>query len=171
MSRIVRRRVRAYVEVTRGGADVLPAAPDFVEPARAPRPDPEPAPRPQSTQPTPPARDAAAVVGAPPPMPPDVPAPTAMPGPRDIPPGAPEDPAAPPTAVPRGDSGSLRRAGPPEEFSLVYRRSTFVITRAGAVGTRGVWRVVEYPTPGSASYAYAQECSRWVSEGYSDHRE
>jgi hypothetical protein len=38
------------------------------------------------------------------------------------------------------------------------------------IGTRGQWRVVEYPTVASASHAYAKECSRFVSEGFSDYR-
>jgi hypothetical protein len=94
--------------------------------------------------------------------------PTAMPGPRGIPDGHPGDPAAAPGRVPPGDSRSLRHG---KEFALVYRRETFVITRAGTVGTRGVWRVVEYPTSASASHSYAKECSRFVSEGYSDYRD
>jgi hypothetical protein len=70
--------------------------------------------------------------------------------------------------VPPGDSRSLRRES---RFALVYRLGTFVISRAGAVGTRGQWRVVEYPTSASASHAYAKECSRFVSEGFSDYRD
>src|SRR5262249_50961192 len=72
--------------------------------------------------------------------------PTRMPGPREIPGGRPEDPAAPPGAVPSGDSRSLRRRTDVHEFALVYRIQTFVISRFGVVGTRGQWRVVEYPT-------------------------
>ena len=45
------------------------------------------------------------------------------------------------------------------------------ITRSGVVGTRGQWRVVEYPTSASAANSYAKECSRFVSEGFSDYRE
>jgi hypothetical protein len=93
--------------------------------------------------------------------------PTHMPGPREIPGGAPDDPAAPPGTVPPGDSRSLRRDN---EFALVYRRDTFVISRFGRVGTRGQWRVVEYPTSAAASHSYAKECSRFVSEGFSDYR-
>jgi hypothetical protein len=96
---------------------------------------------------------------------------TAMPGPGDVPGGSPDDPAAPPGRVPRGDSRSLRRHNTREEFALIYRRSTFVITRFGVVGTRGQWRVVEYPTAASAGHAYAKECSRFVSEGFSDYRD
>jgi hypothetical protein len=94
--------------------------------------------------------------------------PTHMPGPKDVPNGNPSDPAPPPGRVPPGDSRSLRRAG---EFALVYRVGTCVITRTGTVGTRGQWRVVEYPTASFASSSYAKECSRFVSEGFSDYRE
>jgi len=94
--------------------------------------------------------------------------PAHMPGPREIPSGEPGDPAPAPGTVPRGDSRSLRRAN---EFALIYRVQTFVISRFGTVGTRGQWRVVEYPTSASASHAYAKECSRFVSEGFSDYRE
>lgn len=94
--------------------------------------------------------------------------PTHMPGPREIPGGNPEDPAPAPGRVPPGDSRSLRRGN---EFALVYRVGTFVISRFGAVGTRGQWRVVEYPTSSSASHSYAKECSRFVSEGFSDYRD
>jgi hypothetical protein len=96
--------------------------------------------------------------------------PTRMPGPREIPEGSPGDPAAPPGYVPRGDSRSLRRYADPAEFALVYRIQTYVISRYGVVGTRGQWRVVEYPTSGAAGHAYAKECSRFVSEGFSDYR-
>ncbi|MBX3154446.1 MAG: hypothetical protein KF773_00475 [Deltaproteobacteria bacterium] len=96
--------------------------------------------------------------------------PTFMPGPKDVPTGSPNDPAAPPGRVPRGDSRSLRRWDD-REFALVYRVQTFVITRFGAVGTRGQWRVVEYPTSASASHAYAKECSHFVTEGFSDYRD
>jgi hypothetical protein len=57
------------------------------------------------------------------------------------------------------------------EFALIYRIQTYVISRFGVVGTRGQWRVVEYPTSASASHAYAKECSRFVSDGFSDYRE
>jgi hypothetical protein len=69
--------------------------------------------------------------------------------------------------VPAGDSRSFRRGN---EFALVYRLQTFVISRVGVVGTRGVWRVVEYPTSPAASNSYARECSRFRDEGYSDYR-
>jgi hypothetical protein len=121
-----------------------------------------------------------APVGAPPPMPAASPArasataaegPTQMPGPLEIPAGHPDDPAAAPGLVPPGDSRSLRRHSGRHEFALVYRRQTHVISRVGLVGTRGEWRVVEYPTQAMASHAYAKECSRFVSDGFSDYRE
>jgi hypothetical protein len=94
--------------------------------------------------------------------------PTHMPHPRDIPEGSPSDGAAAPGLVPRGDSRSLRMN---DRFVLIYRLGTFVVTRAGDLGTRGVWRVIEYPTAASASSAYARECSRWADTGYTDYRE
>lgn len=123
----------------------------------------------------------AAPVGAPPEMPkPTAPAPaepvkagtvedpTNMPPPKGVPSsGNPTDPALPPGFVPPGDSRSLRRG---DEFALVYRQGTFVITRFGTVGQRGQWRVVEYPTSASASHSYAKECSRFVAEGFVDYR-
>jgi hypothetical protein len=93
--------------------------------------------------------------------------PTHMPGPKGIPSGDPGDPAPPPGLVPPGDSRSLRRG---DEFVLIYCVGTCVITRSGRVGTRGQWRVVEYPTYAFASNSYAKECSRFVSEGFSDYR-
>ncbi len=98
----------------------------------------------------------------------DVENPAHMPGPREIPSGNPDDPATAPGPVPPGDSRSLRRD---DEFVLVYRVGTCVITRTGRVGTRGQWRVVEYPTSMGASNYYAKECSRFVSEGFSDYRD
>jgi hypothetical protein len=94
--------------------------------------------------------------------------PTHMPGPRDIPGGEPGDRAPAPGRVPPGDSRSLRHS---DQFALIYRIGTYVITRTGALGTRGQWRVVEYPTSSSASHSYAKECSRFVSEGFSDYRD
>jgi hypothetical protein len=94
--------------------------------------------------------------------------PTHMPGPKQIPAGNPDDPAPAPGRVPPGDSRSLRHDG---EFALIYRVGTCVISRTGRLGTRGQWRVVEYPTSASASNSYAKECSRFVSEGFSDYRE
>ncbi len=115
------------------------------------------------------------VMGAPPEIPVATPARAAgaldelafMPGPREIPDGNPDDPADPPGRVPSGDSRSLRRGN---EFALVYRLRTSVISRFGVIGTRGQWRVVEYPTSTSAASSYAKECSRFVSEGFSDYR-
>jgi hypothetical protein len=130
----------------------------------------------------PPAMPEEASIGAPPAMPEDtasiegpvnvgsVEDPTRMPGPREIPGGSPDDPAAPPGHVPAGDSRSMRRRTDHPEFALVYRMQTYVISRFGVVGQRGQWRVVEYPTSASASHAYAKECSRFVSEGFSDYR-
>jgi hypothetical protein len=94
--------------------------------------------------------------------------PTHMPGPKDIPSGEPSDPAPAPGLVPRGDSRSLRHGS---EFALIYRVATYVISRFGSIGQRGQWRVVEYPTSSFAGTAYAKECSRFVSEGFSDYRE
>jgi hypothetical protein len=98
--------------------------------------------------------------------------PTNMPGPMEIPDGSPEDPAPAPGRAPPGDSRSLRRRDATTyQFALIYRRDTFLITRFGVVGMRGQWRVVEYPTSAAASHAYAKECSRFVSDGFSDYRE
>lgn len=167
-----------------------PAAPAAAKPADAPAPSP-PADEPTSDatpQPMPMIDTVRArtqteamgmdPVGAPPEMPKTsappplalgtVESPTHMPGPREIPSGRPDDPAPAPGAVPPGDSRSLR-CGP--TFALIYRVGTYVISRFGAVGTRGQWRVVEYPTSASASHAYAKECSRFVSEGFSDYRD
>ncbi len=109
-------------------------------------------------------------VGAPPSVPStpgSVDEPTQMPGPRDVPGGNVTDPAAPPGLVPAGDSRSLRKAN---EFALIYRQGVAVISRFGTVGQRGQWRVVEYPTPASASSSYAKEVSRSIGEGFSDYR-
>jgi predicted DNA-binding WGR domain protein len=57
------------------------------------------------------------------------------------------------------------------QFVLIYRVATHVICRFGKVGARGQWQVVEYPTSVAASHAYAKECSRFVSEGFSDYRD
>jgi len=114
---------------------------------------------------------AVAPVGVPPEMPAQarlVEDPTNMPSAKAIPAGSPTDPALPPGRVPPGDSRSLRRG---DEFALVYRQGTFVISRFGMVGQRGQWRVVEYPTSASASHSYAKECSRFVADGFSDYRE
>lgn len=85
--------------------------------------------------------------------------------------GDPDAPAPPPGQAPPGDSRSFRRyRGDVEEFVLIYRSSSFLITRAGQVGRQGKWSVVEYPTLGTAAHAYAQECSRLTAEGYRDLR-
>lgn len=167
-------------------AAVTPAAPAAPSPNVEPWPDATPT----STKPVDEARvrvdtvpmPVQTSIGAPPAMPagsvvagaaPDVSAdeaPTRMPGPREIPGGDPGDPASPPGAVPPGDSRSMRRRADRYEFALIYRIQTYVISRFGEVGTRGQWRVVEYPTSASASHAYAKECSRFVSEGFSDYR-
>ena len=139
----------------------------------------------KSSEPTQPTRGRVDTIGMPPElvvgMPPEMPAPVAavpprastevenptyMPGPRDVPGGKPDDRAPPPGMVPPGDSRSLRRG---TDFALIYRLANAVISRFGIVGTRGQWRVVEYPTVASASHAYAKECSRFVSEGFSDY--
>ena len=109
-----------------------------------------------------------AAVGAPPAVPGTVEDPTQMPGPRDVPGGNVTDAVLPPGRVPSGDSRSLRKG---TEFALIYRVGTAVITRFGTVGQRGQWRVVEYPTPASASNAFAKEVSRFVGEGFSDYRD
>ena len=160
-------------------AEAKPAEAKPPEP-KPPEPEPEPAPPPAMPRTTTAAMPADVPVGAPPAVPPPssaaiklpadagtVEEPASMPGPRDIPDGDPQDPAAAPGSVPRGDSRSLRRQ---HEFVLVYRVGTYVISRTGVVGTRGVWRVVEYPTSAAASHAYAKECSRRASEGFSDYR-
>jgi hypothetical protein len=131
-------------------------------------------PAPEPEKPVRAARETAAMpvavaVGAPPEVPSgDVENPTFMPPPSDVPSGVPTDAAKPPGHVPSGDSRSLRRGA---DFALIYRQGSAVISRFGAVGTRGQWRVVEYPTPSSASNAYAKECSRFVGEGFSDYRD
>ena len=107
-------------------------------------------------------------VGTPPSLPGSVELPTNMPGPRDVPGGNVTDPVAPPGLVPPGDSRSLRKGN---EFALIYRQGSAVITRFGTVGERGQWRVVEYPTPASASNSYAKEVSRYVGDGFTDYRD
>ncbi len=119
----------------------------------------------------PPAMPAEVAVAAPAVDPETAEAPTHMPGPREIPGGSPDDPSSPPGRVPSGDSRSMRRRAERYEFALIYRIQTYVICRFGMVGTRGQWRVVEYPTSASASHAYAKEVSRFVSEGFSDYRD
>ena len=159
------------------------AAPPPEEPKPAAKPAPKPAAEPRREAPTV-AMPVIAPVGQPPEMPDEpvppgaspradlVEDPTNMPGPKDIPAGSPEDPAPAPGVAPPGDSRSLRRRDATTyQFALIYRRDTFLITRFGIVGMRGQWRVVEYPTSAAASHAYAKECSRFVSDGFSDYRE
>ena len=139
-------------------AEAAPA-PVAAESPPPPEPAPEPAPAP-----------APAPVAAPAPAAPVAAAATELPDPKDIHPGDPDASEPPPGVVPAGDSRSMRRgSGPTEEFALVYRRKSFLVTRVGVVGRRGTWRVVDYPSTGSASHAYAQECSRLVTEGYTDY--
>lgn len=150
-----------------------PGEPPAIEPP-APKAEPWPDATPQPMRPVePPPRARAETVamvpeaiGAPPPLPatPD----TFMPGPRDIPGGNVSDAAPPPGRVPPGDSRSLRKGN---EFALIYRQGSAVITRWGTLGQRGQWRVVEYPTPASASNSYAKEVSRFVGDGFTDYRE
>jgi hypothetical protein len=164
------------------------AKPDELPAITPPDPDVEPWPdaTPEPMKPVEPARARTETVSVPASLnlgrPPDMPTssappplalgavenPAHMPGPREIPGGEPTDPAPAPGRVPAGDSRSLRRGN---EFALIYRLQTFVISRFGTIGTRGQWRVVEYPTSSSASHAYAKEASRFVSEGFSDYRE
>jgi ribonuclease E len=149
-----------------------PKAEAKANPKPEPEPEPEPDEEPVRARTSTASMTAQSVVGAPPEVPAaaapataDVPV---MPGPREIPSGNPDDAAPPPGRVPAGDSRSLRNG---DQFALVYRQGTFVITRIGTVGKRGQWRVVEYPTPAAASNFYARESSRFVSEGFSDYRE
>lgn len=153
-------------------------APAPVEEAAAP-PPPRPAPPPVEEAPAPPPpRPAPPVAAAPAPAPAPVgaapasdPEHTVLPDPKSVVPGDPDASEPPPRLVPRGDSRSLRRGhGPTEEFALVYRNKSFLVTRVGVVGRRGTWRVVEYPSQGSAAHAYAQECSRLVGEGFADYQ-
>lgn len=165
-------------------ADVKPAPAEAAKPSEPPEivpPPPKGEPWPDATpQPMrpvdPPARARSEtiamppelVMGGPPAVPGTVEDPTRMPGPHGMPPGNPTDPALPPGRVPAGDSRSLRKGN---EFALIYRQGTAVITRFGTVGQRGQWRVVEYPTPASASTSYAKEVSRFVGDGFSDYRD
>lgn len=154
-------------------APVEPPAvePPAIEPPAA-KGEPWPDATPQPMRPVEPARPRAETItmpaeqtiGAPPPMPEA----TFMPGPRDIPAGSPTDPSPAPGRVPRGDSRSLRKGN---EFALIYRQGTAVITRFGTLGQRGQWRVVEYPTPASAGSSYAKEVSRFVGDGFTDYRD
>jgi hypothetical protein len=157
--------------------DEKPAEPPQVINPPPPKGEPWPDATPQPMRPVePPARarsetismPATAAVGAPPAVPGTVEDPTLMPAARDVPEGNVTDKALPPGRVPAGDSRSLRKG---TEFVLIYRVGTAVITRFGTVGERGQWRVVEYPTPASASTSFAKEVSRFVGEGFSDYRD
>lgn len=82
---------------------------------------------------------------------------------------SPDAPAPPPGIAPPGDSRSLRRNGASgEEFLLIYREHTFLVTRAGPVGKHGSWTIIEYPNQGSAANAYAHKCSDYTGAGYYD---
>lgn len=157
-------------------AAVEPTEPPAIEPP-APKAEPWPDATPQPMRPVePPARarsetiamPAELEVGGPPALPGSAVAPTHMPGVRDIPAGNVTDAAPPPGLVPAGDSRSLRKGN---EFALVYRQGSAVISRFGTVGQRGQWRVVEYPTPAAASNSYAKEVSRFVGDGFTDYRD
>jgi hypothetical protein len=138
-------------------ADPAPVKAADPAPAKAADPAPVKAADPAPAEPAEPA--AAPAAAAPFPL---------MPDPSQIPAGDPDDPADAPGLVPPGDSRSLRRGS---DFVLVYRLANIVVSRFGAIGRRGQFRVVEYPTTTYAANAYARECSRWVGEGYSDYRE
>lgn len=97
-------------------------------------------------------------------------APEHLVAPDRISPGDPRFPAAPPRRAPPGDCRSLRRAreGAAALFALVYRHGASLVMRTGTVGTYGVWRVVDYPTPAAAARAYAREVGVFVDDGYTD---
>ncbi|HEY0193935.1 MAG TPA: hypothetical protein VGC42_22615 [Kofleriaceae bacterium] len=176
----------AEAEPEAAEADAAEPAP---EAAPAPTPDPAELPKLHADEPDPERARSDTVmmstqasIGAPPAMPDAPPAdapgdveaaesPTHMPGPREIPSGKPDDPARPPGVVPRGDSRSMRRRAERYEFALIYRMQNCVISRFGVVGSRGQWRVVEYPTSSAAGHAYAREYSRFAADGFSDYRE
>ncbi len=111
----------------------------------------------------------AAIDSAEPPSSEDV---AALPGPpqvRDRPDA--DATAKPPGRAPAGDARSFRRhtdAG--EEFALVYRSGSYLITRRGIVGREGAWTCTEYPHQGAASHAYAHRCSELTGEGFRDLR-
>jgi hypothetical protein len=112
---------------------------------------------------TPPATEAAAATSA---------EPAALLGPERIDRSvAPSTPAPPPGVAPAGDARSLRRTrGGIEEFCLIYRLRSLLIRRQGVVGTLGEWTITDYPSLGSASHAYAQECSDLTGDGFIDIR-
>lgn len=146
-----------------------PATLETPEPAKAAKPAPEPvkphvSAHPERASAGPESKDAPAIETIGPIYEP-------LPKPKEIPVEDPEASAPPPGLVPRGDSRSLRRReGSVEEFVLIYRFQNAVVSRAGVVGKRGRWKVVEYPTMAAASHAYAQECSRLNGQGFADHR-
>jgi hypothetical protein len=155
-------------------ADAAPA--DKPEPAPAkPVPAPAkpvlaPADKPGAAPPA-----SAAASDAPPPRPPDASATVEAAAVELLPPdalgsGDPDDAAPPPGPAPSGDARSLRRrqADGTEQFALVYRHATFLITRTGPVGRRGTWQVVEYPTIAAAATGYARACSGFNDDGYRD---
>ena len=91
--------------------------------------------------------------------------------PKDIHPGDPDANAPPPGRAPRGDSRSFRRlSDETEEFCLIYRSNSFLVTRRGPVGKQGTWDIVEYPSIGAAAHAYALKCSELSGEGFRDLR-
>ncbi|HTJ45214.1 MAG TPA: hypothetical protein VL463_24075 [Kofleriaceae bacterium] len=149
--------------VKKGEPKVEKAKPEKDEPATAAAPEAAKVVKPEPKPPTPaPVAHAAEPLG---------PIYEPLPKPKEIPVEDPEMSAPPPGIVPRGDSRSFRRReGAVEDFVLIYRFQTFVISRSGVVGKRGRWKVVEYPTMGHASHAYAQECSRLTTQGYNDFR-
>ena len=172
-------RLVAYSTATGDADKPEPAAEAKPEPAAEARPEPAAEARPEPrSEPKAEAKPEPAPAPAPAPKPAPVAAdepigPIYEPllKPKEIPVEDPEAAAPPPGVAPRGDSRSMRRAAAGgDEFILIYRFQTFVIQRAGVVGKRGRWKVVEYPTMGHASHAYAQECSRLTMQGFTDHR-
>jgi hypothetical protein len=82
---------------------------------------------------------------------------------------SPDSPAPAPGIAPPGDSRSFRRTGPSgEEFLLIYREHSHLITRSGIVGKHGTWSIVDYPNQGSAANAYAHKCSEYAADGFDD---
>lgn len=184
-SKITRERPLAYSRRQKGDPTAPPPVDEAVTPApvadavaRAPVAEAVTrAPAPEAAGPVPVVAGPVPVVAAPAPVVVAPAAPAAatavdsttdMPAITAIPHGPATDPARPPGRVPPGDSRSLRRGG---EFALVYRLQTAVVSRFGAVGQRGQWRVVEYPTSVAAATAYAKEVSRFVSDGFTDYRD
>ncbi len=89
----------------------------------------------------------------------------ALPHPAALVVGDPAEPLPPPGRAPAGDARSLRSV---DQFALVYRHGATVVSRRGALGQRGTWRAVDYPSPALAAHAYALECSRLVGQGFRD---